>query len=278
MTRPLSWATLHPMRNPFACLAVLLLSLASMTLVFSVLAGQCSEPKNQAPLHGVQVQKTLPHDPTSFTQGLFLHGGLLYESTGHYHESTVKKCDPETGHVLRLRQLPPDRFGEGLARLGNTAIQLSWKAGQGFIYDLDTLTPLSTFDYQGEGWGLATGPKGVVMSNGSQTLTFLDPNTLKPVCSIRVYDNNTVVTQLNELEWYQGLLLANIWLSDEIVAINPDSGAVQARIDLAPLRGLLHDNAGVANGIAYDQETDQLLVTGKNWDKIFEIKIVPPLN
>ncbi len=266
------------MRNPFTCLTVLLPSLAILILVFAVLTGQCSEPKSQAPLHNVQVLKTLAHDPTAFTQGLFVHDGLLYESTGHYHESTVRKYDPKTGRILRLKPLPAKYFGEGLAKLSDTVVQLTWKAGQGLIYDLDTLTPLSFFDYKGEGWGLAAGPKGVVMSNGSQTLTFLDPNTLRPVRNIRVYDNNTVVTRLNELEWYQGLLLANIWLSDEIVAIDPNTGIVHARINLAPLRELLHSSAGVANGIAYDQEADQLLVTGKNWDKIFEIKIVPPLN
>lgn len=253
-------------------------ALALATLGFLALGtASCSETARTAPLHTVRILHAYPHDPEAFTQGLFLHDGKLYESTGQYGHSTIRIANPETGQVVRTQELSSEHFGEGVARLGNAAIQLTWKAGVGLIYDLNTLKPLKEFRYLGEGWGLCSVPQGLVMSDGSSELTFLSSHALAPVSAITVRDGDQEVSSLNELEWYKGLLLANLWLADDIAAIDPETGRVLGWIDLSSLREHLRQGAGAANGIAYDQENSRLLVTGKNWDKVFEVEVQPPL-
>ncbi|MBU1248480.1 MAG: glutaminyl-peptide cyclotransferase [Proteobacteria bacterium] len=267
------------MRRSFPRMGILLLALCFLGLI-ALGTAYCSEPGHSAPIHTVRIHSTLPHDPEAFTQGLFLHQGLLYESTGNYGSSTVRSTDPATGRIIQLERLQDDQFGEGLARLGDTVIQLTWKEGVGLVYDLQTLKPVHSFRYQGEGWGLASVPgkeASLVKSDGSSTLTFLSSDALAPVRTITVRDGERKVSSLNEMEWYRGVILANQWFSDEIAAIDPESGEVVAWIDLAPLRDKLRKGAGVANGIAYDPATDQLLVTGKNWERVFEIEILPAL-
>lgn len=259
------------MRTPSPALALL-----SLLLLF-LAAGACAPSGEARPEHTVRIIASHPHDPNAFTEGLFYHEGKLYESTGQYGQSTVRITDLDSGRVLTLHRLDANTFGEGLAKLGSTAVQLTWKAETGLLYDLTTLEPLSTFRYQGEGWGLASSQHGLVMSNGSSTLTFLDAHTLKPTRSVRVMEGSTEVAQLNELEWYGPMILANVWMRDLLVAIDPADGNVLGRIDLAPLRPQLPKDAGVANGIAYDAATDRLFVTGKNWNKLFEVRITPAL-
>lgn len=275
-----------PVRPPKSTLLTLLLA-------FSMLGtAHCAPPKDTmdqrelvAPLHSVRVVSTLPHDPEAFTQGLFVHEGVMYESTGQYGSSSVRMVDMNTGKVLRRRAVNDAFFGEGLARVGTAAVQLTWKAGVGLAYDLHTLEPLKTFSYRGEGWGLASGPGSnagpvLVMSDGSDELVFLNPSTLKPESRLQVRDGSHAVNRLNELEWMGKTLLANIWLSDLVAAIDPHTGMVTAWIDLSPLRGKLSKDSGAANGIAFESDdaaTDRLYVTGKNWNRMFQIEITPPL-
>lgn len=246
-------------------------------MTFALLSAvTCAPSGDAAPeesTHGMRIIAAHPHDHEAFTQGLFFHDGKLYESTGHYGYSTIRITDPTSGAIIKQRRLKNDQFGEGLTMLGNVAVQLTWKARTGLIYDLTTLKPLSSFRFAGEGWGLASSTHGLVMSHGSATLTFLDMKTLEQTRTITVTENGKEVRHLNELEWYGKVLLANIWMRDVLVAIDPLTGQILARIDLSPLRTELPKDAGVANGIAYDAAGDRLFVTGKNWNKLFEIKI-----
>ena len=255
-------SSLHPMRA----------ALVAAMVAFVVFA--CAVAGNQTPSLGYRVLAEYPHDGQAFTQGLVYYRGHLYESTGRYGESSVRKVDLETGAVVSLRTLPKRFFGEGLTVAGDRLIQLTWREGTGFVYDPETLELLQTFHYPMEGWGLAYDGAWLYMSDGSATLYRLDPETYGVVTKFTVRDGARPVDRLNELEFIDGFLYANVWQETRIARIDPDSGQVVAWIDLTGLLGNGAAGAGVLNGIAYDPSTRRVLVTGKLWPKLFAIDIV----
>lgn len=231
------------------------------------------------PEYGFKVVKVFPHDITSYTEGLLYKGGFLYESTGEAGESTVRKVDLQTGKALQRHDVPSRYFGEGIVDWKDRLMQLTWKDQIGFVYDLKTFTVRSTFSYPGEGWALTRDSKHLYMSDGSSTLRILDPDSLKQTGSIAVTADGIALTNLNELEWINGVIYANVWLTSRIALIDPKSGHVIGWLDLASLFDIsqLPEPANdVLNGIAYDAEHDRLFVTGKRWPKLFEIKLVKP--
>jgi len=226
---------------------------------------------------GYRVVKAYPHDPEAYTQGLVFDGGLLHESTGQRGFSSVRTVELETGKVLRETDLGARYFGEGLARVGERLIQLTWEEGVARIYDRATLKPLDQFEYEGEGWGLVFDGTHLVMSDGSETLVFRDPATFKEVRRVRVMSKDRPLGMLNELEMVEGELWANVWKQDYLARIDPKSGEVLGFIDLAGIfdRHSIPNEDAVLNGIAYDPATKRLFVTGKLWPRLFEIKIRP---
>lgn len=228
--------------------------------------------------HGYRVVNVFPHDPRSFTQGLVYDRGGLLESSGGRGTSTLRRVDLRTGKVERMVRLPRRFFAEGIAVAGERILQLTWQAGKGFIYDLETFSPRGEFHYRTEGWGLAHDGERLIMSDGTSTLRFVDPVGLRVAARLAVRDAGRPVEYLNELEFVRGRIYANVWRTDRIAVIDPESGHVEAWIDLG---GLLTPqeakHADVLNGIAYDAAKDRLFVTGKLWPKLFEIEIVPRL-
>jgi len=226
---------------------------------------------------GYRIIHTYPHDPRAYTQGLLYENGYLYESTGLNGRSSLRMEDLETGRVLQKADVPDKYFAEGLAAWGSTLIQLTWQSHVAFVYDRFSFRLLRTFTYQGEGWGLTEDSKDLIMSDGTATLRFFDPGTFREVRHIVVKDHGSQVTQLNELEYVHGQIYANVWHTDRIVRISPETGRVLGWIDLSGLLapGEVSDPEAVLNGIAYDPAHDRLFVTGKLWPKLFEIKIVP---
>ena len=234
-----------------------------------------AEPGTASARYAYRVIASYPHDPEAFTQGLLFADGKLHESTGRYGHSSVRTVDLASGRVLRQRRLPDDRFGEGLALIGGRLHQLTWKAGDGFTYDLTSLAPIGGFRYDGEGWGLAANGESLVMSDGSAELRFLDPAALTEVRRLQVRDGAEPVAGLNELEYVEGDLYANVWPSDRIAVINPANGQVRGWLDLTGLLPLVFrtPRTDVLNGIAYDAEGQRLFVTGKNWPRLFQIEV-----
>ena len=229
------------------------------------------------PVYGVQVVKATPHDINAFTEGLFFLDGYFYESTGLDGHSTVRKVKPETGQVVQRANLPPEMFGEGIAPWHGRLIGLTWKAQLGYVLDLDTFDTKGKFGYPGEGWGLTHDDKSIVMSDGTADIRFLNPDTLIETHRIHVTAQGKPVDQLNELEWVEGEIYANIWQTDRIARIDPKTGDVVGWIDckgLLPMKDFIPDHTDVLNGIAYDPATKRLWVTGKFWPKMFEIKLV----
>jgi glutamine cyclotransferase len=227
------------------------------------------------PVYTYHIVNIYPHDKTAFTQGLQYVDGVLYEGTGLEGQSTIRKVKLETGQVLQQRRLDSRYFGEGIVVWKKSLIQLTYTTQIGFVYDLASFDRLKAFNYTGEGWGLTQDGKRLIMSDGSSSLRFLDPETLKETGRLQVKDGARPVSNLNELEFVKGEILANVWQTDRIARISPQTGRVTGWIDLS---GLLdpHDAAGVdvLNGIAYDPAGDRLFVTGKLWPKLFEIRIV----
>ena len=214
-----------------------------------------------------RVINTYPHDENAFTQGLFFDDGILFESTGIRGQSSIRKVDIETGEVLSRTDLADNLFGEGIALAGDKIFFLTWQAGKGFVFDKKTLTKITSFSYDGEGWGMTFDGARLIMSDGTAALRMLDTQSLDVTATLDVTFRGKPVSRLNELEWIDGAIFANIWGVDAIVRINPASGAVTGVIDL---RGLLPEEdftegkTSVLNGIAYDAETKRLFVTGKN--------------
>jgi glutamine cyclotransferase len=227
------------------------------------------------PVYGYQVVRTYPHDPNAFTQGLLLRDGFLYESTGLEGASSIRKVELETGRVELERSISSRYFGEGIVDWKDRLIELTWKHQLGFIYDLDDFETRGEFSYPGEGWALTRDDHRIIMSDGTARLRFLDPETLKETGGVTVTDDGQPVDQLNELEWVKGEIYANIWQTDRIARIDPATGQVKSWIDLA---GLLPAEdrwrADVLNGIAYDAKADRLIVTGKLWPRLYEIRLV----
>ena len=218
-----------------------------------------------------------PHDITSYTQGLEFHNDTLYESTGQYKESKLRQVDYKTGKVLKNIDLPDAFFGEGLTILNNKIYQLTWRAGRGFVYDLNTFKKLKSFEYgqSKEGWGLCNDGKMIYKSDGTEDIWLLDPETLDEKSHIQVYTNKGKIVEINEMEWVKGMIYANRYQKNGVAIIDPKNGAVIGVIDFTPLRSKVtqHPDLDVLNGIAYNPKTKTLFVTGKDWDKLFEVEI-----
>ena len=224
-----------------------------------------------------EILATLPHDSTCYTQGLLIDNGIFYESCGLYGHSSLRMVDPATGTVLAETELDASFFAEGLALLEGQLYQLTWRENTGFVYDASTLAQLRTFNYQTEGWGLTTDGSALILSDGTNTLYWLDPGTMQVVRQVNVSYQGQSVEYLNELEFINGLIFANIYLTDTIVAVNPDDGNVVSLIDLTGLRPEQNQamQGEVLNGIAYDTINGKLYLTGKNWPSLYEVRLVP---
>ena len=243
-------------------------------------AGLPEEPRQRAAAQIVQslrveVLRELHHDTSAYTQGLLWWDGSLYESTGRYGESRLRRLDPATGAVEQQVAVPPAFFGEGLARAGNRLVMLTWKAERALVYDLRSFDAVRTFRYRGEGWGLCHDGDRLVMSDGSDTLTFRDTESFEPVGAVRVTLRGRPQDQLNELECVDGAVYANVWQEDFIVRIDPASGRVTHQIDASGL--LTREEArgvDVLNGIAWQPDDGTFYITGKWWPKMFEVRFV----
>jgi len=225
------------------------------------------------PVFFCRVIHTYPHDPNAFTQGLVFEDGYFFEGTGLKGQSSLRKIVPETGRIVKIKSLPHRYFGEGVTMFKDRLIQLTWKSGVGFVYNKQSFRTVNTFLLTGEGWGITTDTNYLIVSDGSNRLYFLDPETFAVSNTIRIRDPNGPVIRLNELEFVEGFILANIWQTDRIAVIVPETGQVAAWIALDGLRK--GPRQGVANGIAYDRKGGRLFVTGKRWPNLFEVALIP---
>ncbi len=255
------------------------LTVAVVMLMFATRAPGFAPWKQSAgadlPMFGYQLVRVYPHDPKAFTQGLQYVNGVLYEGTGQVGESSIRKVELATGKVLQHRDVPAPHFGEGITVWENDFIELTWQTHVAFVYDRVTFQPKKQFTYPGEGWGLTQDATSLYMSDGTDQLRVLDPTTFTEKRRIKVTAAGAPLRNLNELEYVRGEIFANIWQTDYIARIAPDTGKVSGYIDL---RGLLtpaeRAKTDVLNGVAYDAEHDRLFVTGKWWPKLFEVKLV----
>jgi glutamine cyclotransferase len=228
-------------------------------------------------MYRYEVVNVYPHDPAAFCQGLAYADGFLYEGTGEYGRSSLRQVELKSGKVLKHLRLSSKYFGEGIAVVGDEIIQLTWKRRVAFVYDKETFEPKRKLPYSGEGWGITSDGRRMIMSDGSATLRFLDPEDFQVKQRVTVRSGRASVNRLNELEYVRGEVYANVWGTDYIARISPKTGDVLGWIDL---RGLLEpaersSRDAVLNGIAFDEEGDRLFVTGKYWPKLFEIRVVP---
>jgi glutaminyl-peptide cyclotransferase len=228
------------------------------------------------PIYDVDVVHTYPHDPGAFTEGLFYLDGFLYESTGLEGHSSIRKVRLTTGVVVQQVEIAPQFFGEGIVNWRDRLVSLTWKSEVGFVFSLKSLKLQKQFHYPGEGWALTQDGRHLIMSDGTPVLRYLDPQTFAETGRVTVTLDGKSVRNINELEWVKGEIYANVWETDWIVRIDPASGHVVGLVNLA---GLLTPAErpggidGVLNGIAYDAKGDRLFVTGKNWPKLFEIRL-----
>lgn len=232
-----------------------------------------SEPE----IYVYEIIKTYPHDKNSYTQGLEFYNGFLYESSGHYGKSSLRKVKLETGEVLQKIDLDKKYFAEGMTIFNQKIFQLTWREGLGFIYNLENFNLEKNFPYQKsiEGWGLTHNETHLIKTDGTEKIWFLNTENQKEEYFIEAYTNQRKVEQLNELEFINGKIYANIYQQNSILIVNPENGKVEGVANLNGLKNLVeqHEELDVLNGIAYDQKTDRLFVTGKNWSKLFEIKL-----
>lgn len=258
--------------RPFA-IAFLLAAVAELFFVPAAHPNPVARP----PEYTFKIVQTFPHDSNAFTQGLAYRGGFLYEGTGLQGRSSLRKVNLETGKVVREIDLPPEFFGEGITMLKNEMLQLTWQSQIGFVYRLSDFHLLRKFSYSGEGWGLTTDGRNIFMSDGTAEIRVLDPDRLAEKRRFTVHDGSALVKELNELEFVEGQIFANIWQTDRIARIAPQNGAVVGWIDLKGLLSPVYrlEPGAVLNGIAYDPEGKRLFVTGKLWPKIFQIELVP---
>ena len=232
----------------------------------------------QAPAQlGYRVVATLPHARDAFTEGLFFEGGQLYESTGLEGRSELRRVDLQTGRVLQSARIPDARFGEGSIAWGDQIVSLTWQDGIGYRWNRQTFQLLGTFRYPGEGWALTKNDSDIIMSDGTSQLRFLDPTTLQERRRLSVTLAGRPLDKINEIEWVDGQIFANIWQTAQIVRIDPQSGQVTGIIDLTALvrENAREPNADVLNGIAYDAANRRLYVTGKNWPRLYQIELTP---
>lgn len=234
-----------------------------------------SKPAPAAPVYyRHRVVKEYPHSTQSYTQGLYFDGGLLWEGTGQWGESRLQTIDPATGECRVLASLPRSEFGEGIAVMGDTIYQLTWTTGRAHLYDRSGRLHRSV-DYRGEGWGITSDGERLYMSDGSAMIYQIDPVTFKPLRGVAVTLQGTPVPNINELEWIGGRIWANVYLTSTIVIVDPATGVVEGIVDLSPLidRIEIDERTDVLNGIAFDASTGRIFVTGKYWNKLFEIEI-----
>jgi len=236
-----------------------------------------SERVAATPIYTYRIVNTYPHARDAFTQGLVFTNGFLYEGTGNYGGSTLRKVDIKTGRTLQISRLTPEYFGEGITVYGDKIIQLTWQSHVGFVYDKTSFKLLRRFLYPTEGWGITHDRSRLIMSDGTSILHFLDPETFEEKGRIQVKDKDRLVSGLNELEYVRGEIFANVWPTNRIARISPQTGRVLGWIELGGLldRDDLTRSVDVLNGIAYDSIQGRLFVTGKWWPKLFEIEVVP---
>jgi glutamine cyclotransferase len=240
------------------------------------------------PVYGYEIVNTYPHDPKAFTEGLFFHDGFLFESTGEQKRSSLRRVDVKTGKIEQKFDMDPELFGEGTTVFKDKIYQLTWRDKIAFTYDLKTFKMLQEFDYPDDGWGMTHDDTHLIVSNGTHVLKFLDPETLKTEKTLPVFrEDGSPLMSINELEYIRGEIWANIWHSEKpdilgkpnrIARINPSNGKLIGWIDLANISpdDTKRDDENTLNGIAYDASDDRIFVTGKNWKKLFEIKVIPP--
>ena len=263
--------------NRFIKISVIgLLALTGVFFIYHYSNLEPSANSNVIPVYTYKVVNTYPHDRSAFTEGLVFEDGVLYEGTGLRGYSNLRRVKLETGEILQIRELSSQFFGEGVTLYGNKIIQLTWQSHIGFIYDKHSFKLVQEFNYPDEGWGITHDGKHLIMSDGTATLHFLDPETFEEISQIEVSANNTPVTRINELEYIQGEIYANIWQTERIARIDPLTGQVIGWIDL---KGILSpeddsETVDVLNGIAYDPKNSRLFVTGKFWPKLFEIELI----
>ena len=264
----------------------LLLVLAGAVIILGVIGAMWLRPRDRAvrvaasnPLIAVQkadyeVVNSIPHDPRAFLQGLVWHNGF-FESTGRFGRSSLRRVEYPTGKVLQRVDLDAQYFGEGLAMVDNRLFQLTWQSHRGFVYDRDTFKLIREFSYDTEGWGLTYDGKSLILSDGTSVLTFLDPENFKPTRKLSVEINGEALRDLNELEYIDGEIWANVWHTDQIARIDPSSGQVKSYLDLAGIlpAGETSDPEAVLNGIAYDAQNKRIFVSGKLWPRVFEIRL-----
>ncbi|MFW6149783.1 MAG: glutaminyl-peptide cyclotransferase [Atribacterota bacterium] len=267
----------RPLAGPLAALGgkLLLIWLLSFLLLFfeSYVIGSNND---HIPILQYEIIDIFPHDSESFTQGLVWKDGFLYEGTGLYGQSSLRKVEPGTGIILHQRNLPDNFFGEGITIFKDRIYQLTWKEQTGFICDLETFQLLETFSYGYEGWGITHDGEYLIISDGTNVLRFLDPFTLRKIKQIEVHERQNNVDQINELEYIKGYIYANIWQTDRIAIIDPETGKVSAWLDLSGILNQkdMNQKIDVLNGIAYDAKNDHLFITGKLWPKMFKIRVI----
>jgi len=258
-----------------ALIAILVLVAAAAPMA----AAQTPAFATIAPVRSYEIVARYPHDVTAFTEGLIYLDGKLYEGTGLNGQSQLRLVDLQTGAVLESRNLSSDQFGEGITILGGLIYQLTWKSNIAYVYDLESFDQVASFAYTGEGWGLTTDGTSLIMSNGSDQIVFRDPETFETTRTISVRDGQNPILQLNELEYIDGVIWANVWKTGLIARIDTETGEVVDWLDLSALdaevRAVAPD-ADVLNGIAWVADTGTVLVTGKNWPTLFEIRLLPP--
>jgi glutamine cyclotransferase len=260
-------------KSIFATLHAGLCALALLLVVAWPALGQ-----RPAPVDSFTVINSYPHDRAAYTQGLIFRDGFLFESTGLNGQSTLRKVKLETGVVVQQHRLDQPHFGEGLAAWKGQLVQLTWRSNLAFVYDAKSFVPRRTFSYSGEGWGLTHDGAQFILSDGTDELRFLDSETFREIRRTRVRDGGVPVRDLNELEFVRGEIYANVWHTDRIARVSPQSGQVTGWIDLRGLMstGYRLDPEAVLNGIAYDAANQRLFVTGKLWPRLFEIRVVSP--
>jgi glutamine cyclotransferase len=262
------------MLKPLSLALVFILFILALSGGILFLIIQSGKPTNSTIVQhfGYNLVNTYPHDTQAFTEGLIFDDGYLFESTGLLGNSTLRRVDLSTGKVLQEITLPVQYFGEGITIVNDTIVQLTWQSNLGFVYDKNSFELLKNFTYSTEGWGLTFDGKNLIMSDGSDNLFFLNPSNFERIGQIQVHEGNSSVFDLNELEFMNGEVYANIWHQQKIAVINPENGEVRGWIDLTGLGSSIGEN--VLNGIAYDVKNNRLFVTGKDWPQLYEIKLV----
>ena len=261
------------MKNIKYIIAVLSITVLAFLLIH--IKNNNAQKKNAGQLNSISIINTYPHDKEAFTQGLVFNNGSIYESTGLYGKSSLRKVNLKTGEVEKIHKLSDHHFGEGITILDDKIYQLTWRSKTGIVYELDSFEVVGFFNYPFEGWGITNDQKNLILSNGTPNIYFYDPETFKQVRKIKVTDKGEPVSLINELEYIDGKIYANILSSNKIISIDPQTGKVIDWYDLSDLllKAQGDNKIDVLNGIAYDRQSGRIFVTGKLWPKLFEIKL-----